>query len=299
MPRPRSQGLTDAELRVMNVLWERGRASVGEVVDGIAAPAKPAYNTVLTTLRILERKGYVTHEKDGRAFYLRCRSSIAARSGAARCRTSCGASSTTRRRSSSRTCSGTSGSIPARSASCSTSSRSPTTHPPRRRNGGVDDPPGDVAVAGHWRSRARPRCCSRGRARSARRRVTPSGGRRSSAVALLPFAYVLAAHGGIRSVAVVPDLPLADAAVPLPAAPDGVLVALVRRVGDRRAVSLARIALQRARGAAAEGRIDTAEPRARRPPSDVERAGRTAAASRSFASRATCARPLRWASAVR
>jgi predicted transcriptional regulator len=60
--------LTDAELRVMNVLWERGRASVGDVVDGMAAPAKPAYNTVLTTLRILERKGYVTHEKDGRAF---------------------------------------------------------------------------------------------------------------------------------------------------------------------------------------------------------------------------------------
>jgi predicted transcriptional regulator len=68
MPRPVSQGLTDAELRVMNVLWERGRASVGDVVDGLHAPAKPAYNTVLTTLRILERKGYVTHEKDGRAF---------------------------------------------------------------------------------------------------------------------------------------------------------------------------------------------------------------------------------------
>ncbi|HEX6976007.1 MAG TPA: BlaI/MecI/CopY family transcriptional regulator [Vicinamibacterales bacterium] len=68
MPRPPSHGLTDAELRVMNVLWDRGRASVGEVVDGIEASAKPAYNTVLTTLRILERKGYVTHEKDGRAF---------------------------------------------------------------------------------------------------------------------------------------------------------------------------------------------------------------------------------------
>lgn len=68
MPRPPSQGLTDAELRVMNVLWERGRASVGEVVEGITAPGRPAYNTVLTTLRILERKGYVRHEKDGRAF---------------------------------------------------------------------------------------------------------------------------------------------------------------------------------------------------------------------------------------
>lgn len=68
MPRPPSQGLTDAELRVMNVLWERGRAGVGEVVEAISAPVKPAYNSVLTILRILERKGYVTHEKEGRAF---------------------------------------------------------------------------------------------------------------------------------------------------------------------------------------------------------------------------------------
>ena len=68
MPRTRSSGLTDAELRVMNVLWTRGRASVGEVVDGMPERRKPAYNTALTILRILERKGYVSHEKEGRAF---------------------------------------------------------------------------------------------------------------------------------------------------------------------------------------------------------------------------------------
>ena len=68
MPRPRSSGLTDAELRVMNVLWSRGRGTVGEVVDAMHGPRKPAYNTALTILRILERKGYVTHEKEGRAF---------------------------------------------------------------------------------------------------------------------------------------------------------------------------------------------------------------------------------------
>lgn len=67
MPRRRSPALTDAELRLMQVLWERGHATVGEVVDGITARQKPAYNTVLTILRILEKKGYVTHEKDGRA----------------------------------------------------------------------------------------------------------------------------------------------------------------------------------------------------------------------------------------
>ncbi len=68
MARPRSSGLTDAELRVMNVLWRRGRASVNDVLADIADRRKPAYNTALTILRILERKGYVAHEKVGRAF---------------------------------------------------------------------------------------------------------------------------------------------------------------------------------------------------------------------------------------
>jgi predicted transcriptional regulator len=67
MPRPKSPTMTDGELRLMQVLWERGQATVGEVVDALKAP-KPAYNTVLTLLRIMERKGYVTHRKDGRAF---------------------------------------------------------------------------------------------------------------------------------------------------------------------------------------------------------------------------------------
>lgn len=66
--RQRSANLTDGELRIMRVLWERPRATVAEVVDGIESAQKPAYNTVLTMLRILERKGHVAHEKDGRAF---------------------------------------------------------------------------------------------------------------------------------------------------------------------------------------------------------------------------------------
>ncbi|MGE3510721.1 MAG: BlaI/MecI/CopY family transcriptional regulator [Vicinamibacterales bacterium] len=68
MARRQSPALTDAELRIMRVLWDRTRATVGEVVDAIEGPAKPAYNSVLTVLRILEKKGYVRHEKDGRAF---------------------------------------------------------------------------------------------------------------------------------------------------------------------------------------------------------------------------------------
>jgi predicted transcriptional regulator len=68
VPRRKSPALTDAELRLMAVLWDRGRATVGDVVERLTSPRKPAYNTVLTLLRILERKGYVRHEKAGRAF---------------------------------------------------------------------------------------------------------------------------------------------------------------------------------------------------------------------------------------
>lgn len=68
MARKRSVALTDGELRLMRVLWDRGAATVGQVVEEVGGPRKPAYNTVLTLLRILERKGYVRHEKAGRAF---------------------------------------------------------------------------------------------------------------------------------------------------------------------------------------------------------------------------------------
>lgn len=68
MARRQSPALTDAELRIMRVLWDRARATVGDVVEQIDGPDKPAYNSILTVLRILEKKGYVAHEKDGRAF---------------------------------------------------------------------------------------------------------------------------------------------------------------------------------------------------------------------------------------
>ena len=71
MARPPSPGLTDAELRVMRVLWTRRRATVGDVVAHLSGSHTPAYNTVLTTLGILERKGYVAHAKDGRAYAYR------------------------------------------------------------------------------------------------------------------------------------------------------------------------------------------------------------------------------------
>jgi BlaI family transcriptional regulator, penicillinase repressor len=67
VPPTKSATLTEAELRLMDVLWERGPSTVQQVLE--ALPAKPvlAYNSVLTTMRILEKKGYVKHLKDGRA----------------------------------------------------------------------------------------------------------------------------------------------------------------------------------------------------------------------------------------
>jgi predicted transcriptional regulator len=55
----------------MNVLWTMKRATVGEVVDALPRTPQPAYNTVQTLLRILEQKGYVAHDKEGRAFTYR------------------------------------------------------------------------------------------------------------------------------------------------------------------------------------------------------------------------------------
>ena len=68
MARRKSPTLTDGELRLMQVIWGRGSATVGDVVDALAGRETPAYSTVLTMLRILEQKGYLRHEKEGRAF---------------------------------------------------------------------------------------------------------------------------------------------------------------------------------------------------------------------------------------
>lgn len=67
MPRKQSTTLTEAELRLMEVLWERGPASVHQLLEALSGKPALAYNSVLTTVRILEKKGYVRHTKDGRA----------------------------------------------------------------------------------------------------------------------------------------------------------------------------------------------------------------------------------------
>lgn len=67
MPPRQSPTLTEAELRIMDVLWEKGSGSVQAVLDALPPRPALAYNSVLTTIRILEKKGYVKHVKDGRA----------------------------------------------------------------------------------------------------------------------------------------------------------------------------------------------------------------------------------------
>jgi BlaI family transcriptional regulator, penicillinase repressor len=67
VPPRQSVTLTEAELRLMNVLWQRGSGTVQQVLDDLPPQLALAYNSVLTTVRVLEKKGYVAHKKDGRA----------------------------------------------------------------------------------------------------------------------------------------------------------------------------------------------------------------------------------------
>ena len=68
MARRRSVPLTEAEQRLMEIVWSAGPATVGQIVDAIPEAERPAYNTVQTIMKILERKGYVEHRAEGRAF---------------------------------------------------------------------------------------------------------------------------------------------------------------------------------------------------------------------------------------
>ena len=71
MPPKKSNTLTEAELRLMKILWRRGESAVTDLVAAIPPGENLAYNSVLTTVRILEQKGYVDHRQEGRAFIYR------------------------------------------------------------------------------------------------------------------------------------------------------------------------------------------------------------------------------------
>ena len=68
MARTPSPTLTPAELKVIQVLWRSGPSSAADVVRALHGKRGPQDSTVRTILRILERKGYVRHSRDGRTF---------------------------------------------------------------------------------------------------------------------------------------------------------------------------------------------------------------------------------------
>src|SRR6476620_2664620 len=66
MPRKKTLTLTNAEHRIMEVLWAKGSATAADVVE--ALKGKDAYTTILTLMTILKGKGYLSSRKEGRAF---------------------------------------------------------------------------------------------------------------------------------------------------------------------------------------------------------------------------------------
>ena len=69
MPPEDLTGLSRRERQIMDFLFQRGRATVAEVMDGLPDP--PSYSAVRAMLRTLEQKGRVAHEEDGRAYVYR------------------------------------------------------------------------------------------------------------------------------------------------------------------------------------------------------------------------------------
>ena len=61
----RPQELTRAELEIMRVLWDKGAVVVHDILEEMPEP-RPAYNTVSTIVRILEKKGFVAHKAYGK-----------------------------------------------------------------------------------------------------------------------------------------------------------------------------------------------------------------------------------------
>lgn len=59
--------LTKAELHLMNILWDKGKATVQQIHDMLAEP-KPAYTTTLTFMQILTKKGVVDYKRVGKAY---------------------------------------------------------------------------------------------------------------------------------------------------------------------------------------------------------------------------------------
>jgi predicted transcriptional regulator len=71
MARKKTPILTEAELKLMQVIWDLGEATVNDVIAAHPEQEIPAYNTILTFMRILEKKGFLHREKKGRSHVYR------------------------------------------------------------------------------------------------------------------------------------------------------------------------------------------------------------------------------------
>src|SRR5215831_3044553 len=69
MPRKPSEVFTYKELQIMKIVWQLGEASVKDIQERL--PGEPHYNTVLTIIRVLERKGHLVHRAEGKAYLYR------------------------------------------------------------------------------------------------------------------------------------------------------------------------------------------------------------------------------------
>lgn len=71
MPRKPSKTYTDKELEIMQAIWELGEATVKELQEFL--PGNQHYNSLLTIVRVLEKKGHLMHREDGRAYSYRAK----------------------------------------------------------------------------------------------------------------------------------------------------------------------------------------------------------------------------------
>jgi predicted transcriptional regulator len=65
--------LGEMELRIMNVLWERGPSTVRQMLEALPTRPRPAYTTVLTMMRLMHEKGYLGRREQGRAHVYQAR----------------------------------------------------------------------------------------------------------------------------------------------------------------------------------------------------------------------------------
>ena len=69
--KPKKSGLTDQELEIMKIVWEREPATVRDVYEELLSARKIAYTTVMTMMGILEKKGHLKRSSSGRAYVYR------------------------------------------------------------------------------------------------------------------------------------------------------------------------------------------------------------------------------------